>query len=100
MDIKIKWVEKHVIYPAFGYALPLERVVYIRKDLPKMTHKFVLTHEKYHVDDGAKWWVWREIKANAYAAVRHPIGFLRIVWMSVSSFDRWVMYFKRIKDNK
>ena len=64
------------LYPRFGLALPDKQQVYVRGDLPRCVKRFVIRHEVYHLGDKGQWWVLREVKANAHAAIRHPIGFL------------------------
>ena len=83
-QIKIRYVQKKELFPAFGYATENTQTVRIRKDLPKPFQKFVLAHELYHLKDWANQekkgedhhWLWEEIKANFYATLRHPIGAL------------------------
>jgi hypothetical protein len=74
------------LHPRFGLALPDEQQVYVREDLPRCVKRFVTTHELYHLRDKAQWWVWREIKATAHAAMRHPIGFIACVFMSLAPY--------------
>jgi hypothetical protein len=84
---------KKELYPRFGYAS--EQVAYVRGDLPNCVRKFVTEHELYHLRDDAKWWVWREIKANIAGALKHPLGFLGCVLMSLAPY-RLRYYWKRI----
>ena len=84
---------KKELYPRFGYAS--EQVAYARGDLPNCVRKFVTEHELYHLRDDAKWWVWREIKANIAGALKHPLGFLGCVLMSLVP-SRLRYYWKRI----
>ena len=71
------------LYPRFGLALPVKNLVYVRDDLPGHVKRFVISHELYHLGDKAQWWIWREVKANAHAAIRRPIGFIACVLMSL-----------------
>jgi len=84
------------LYPRFGLALPEKQQVYVREDLPACVKRFVISHELYHLVDKAQWWVWREIKANAHAAIRHPIGFIACVMMSLAPY-RLRYYAQRIR---
>ena len=43
----------------------------------------------------AKWWVWREVKANMAGALRHPVGFMLCVVLS-SAPARLGYYYKRL----
>lgn len=95
MSLEINIVSKDKIYPAFGYAFPEKELIYIRVDLPYNLYKFVLSHEKYHITDKAKFWLWREIKANVVAAYKYPIGFIECLIMSLT-YDRFKYYVKRI----
>ena len=70
----IKFVQKSKLYPAFGRAYPGHDLIEIRSDLPKITRKFLISHESFHLRDKAKNWIWREIKANVYAGFLHPVG--------------------------
>ncbi|MBU4308225.1 MAG: hypothetical protein KJ566_00310 [Nanoarchaeota archaeon] len=49
--MKIKYVSKEKLFPAFGDATEIPPKIRIRKDLPKVVKRFVLEHEKYHIKD-------------------------------------------------
>lgn len=83
------------LYPRFGLALSETKQVYVRKDLPACVKRFVISHELYHLGDKSQWWVWREIKATAHAAIRHPRGFMACVLMSPAPY-RLRYYGRRI----
>jgi hypothetical protein len=72
-----------------------QKKAYIRDDLPGFVKKFVTAHELYHLRDKAKWWVWREIKANIAGAFKHPMGFVVCALMSMAPYRLWY-YWKRI----
>ena len=91
----IKYVPKQNLYPRFGYAIPKKSLVLVRADLPEPVKKFVVQHELYHLEDKSKWWVWREIKANAYGAWKHPWGFIVCCVMSMAPY-RIKYYYNRI----
>jgi hypothetical protein len=78
----IEYCRKETIYPAYGKAYPEEGKAYVRKDLPRPVQQFVESHERYHLADPSRWWLWREIRANWHAAWKHPIGFGICVLMS------------------
>jgi hypothetical protein len=84
------------LYPRFGLALPEKNQVYVRRDLPQPVKRFVISHELYHLGDKAQWWIWREAKANVHAAMRHPIGFVGCVLMSLTPYRLWY-YWQRIR---
>ena len=92
---EVIYVSKKDLYPRFGYAQPNRQIAYVREDLPNSVRKFVTAHELYHLRDKSKWWVWREIKANIAGALKHPIGFLGCVMMSLAPY-RLRYYWKRI----
>jgi hypothetical protein len=83
------------LYPRFGLALPNKEEVYVREDLPRCVKRFVIRHELYHLVDKAEWWVLREIKATVHATMRHPIGFIACVLMSLAPYRLWY-YAQRI----
>jgi hypothetical protein len=87
---------REVLYPRFRFAFPDKQQVYVRDDLPGCVKRFVISHELYHLKDKAQWWIWREIKANTYAAIRHPIGFIACVLMSLAPYRLWY-YGQRIR---
>ncbi|MFH2074242.1 MAG: hypothetical protein ABIJ57_02670 [Pseudomonadota bacterium] len=64
------------------------RMVWVSHDLPSAASRFVCEHEIYHLDDRCKWTPWREVKANAYAAAKHPVGAAQAAWMTVRSWER------------
>ena len=73
--------------------------MFVQEGLPKKVNEFVIEHEQYHITDMiAKWWVWREIKANCYAGIRHPVGFFHTLYLTLSSWDRIKLYIKRSQD--
>jgi hypothetical protein len=74
------------LYPRFGLALPDKQQVYVRDDLPGCVKRFVMSHELYHLKDKAEWWVFKEVKANIHAAIRHPIGFIACVLLSLAPY--------------
>ena len=91
----IVYVNKEAIYPRFGYADPETNTVSIRNDLPGSVRKFVTAHEVYHLEDKAKWWIWREIKANAYAGWKNPLGLILCMLMSLAPY-RLKYYWDRV----
>jgi hypothetical protein len=91
----IIYVPKEKLYPRFGYALLTTQIAYVREDLPACVKKFVTVHERYHLRDNAQWWVWREIRANIAGALKHPIGFMICVLMSLAPY-RLKYYWQRI----
>jgi len=96
MKSKIKYVSKNKLYPAFGEADIKKNTVYIRKDLPNVVKRFIKEHELYHIKDESKIILWREIKANIYGAIKHPLGFLLCIIMSLSPY-RLKFYFNRFR---
>ena len=97
-DVKMAEViycNKKQLYPKYGYAVPSQQVVYARDDLPGFVKEFVIAHELYHLQDKAKWWVWREIKANIAGALKYPMGFVICALMSLAPYRLWY-YCKRI----
>ena len=95
MKSKVKYVSKKRLYPAFGEAHIGKKVVYVRKDLPKIVKKSVKEHELYHLKDKSKVIFWREIKANFYGLFKRPLGFLLCLIMSLAP-SRLKFYFNRI----
>lgn len=87
--MEVRYINKNYLYPAFGKALMKEQIALVRQDL----------HDLYHLGDSAKWWLWREIKANSYGAWKHPIGFLYCCMLSLS-WDRLKFYYRRFKKGK
>lgn len=80
--VKIKYVTKKALFPAFGLANFETKTVYIRKDLPKLAREFVLQHELYHIKDYDSltkrkegYSVFKgEIKANFFPFLKDPMG--------------------------
>ena len=97
--MEVRYINKNYLYPAFGKALMKEQIALVRQDLPEIVQSFVKEHELYHLGDSAKWWLWREIKANSYGAWKHPIGFLYCCVLSLSC-DRLKFYYNRFKKGK
>ncbi len=105
--LKINYVPKTKIYPAFGEAWEKTQTINIRKDLPKAVQKFLIEHEKFHLKDWAHLnknkkeynWIIGELKAGFYGAIKHPFGFLICFLMSLSP-SRLKFYWKRFKEGK
>ena len=83
------------LYPRFGLALTERQQVYVREDLPDRVKRFVISHELYYLGDKAQWSVWGEIKVTVHAAMRHPVGFIACVSMSLMPY-RLRYYGRRI----
>jgi len=94
--VKTVYIPKEILAPFFGLADAEKKVVYIREDLPPKVRDFVKLHEWYHLKDQARSWVWREIKANAAAALKNPMGFIWCLVLSCAK-DRLGLYWRRIK---
>jgi hypothetical protein len=84
--MKVVHARKSSLYPAFGMADEENQTAHVRGDLPRPVLEFVTAHELYHLKDKARWWVWREIKANATGALKHPIGFAACMLMSLTPY--------------
>jgi len=93
--MKVVYVGESTLYPAFGSADVESQIACVREDLPRLVKNFVAAHELYHLKDKAHWWVWKEIKANAAGALKHPIGFAACVLMSMRPY-RLKYYRQRI----
>jgi len=90
--IKIKYVKKKEIFPAFGLAYFETKIIYIRDDLPKIAKKFVLAHELYHIKDYENLKsknkeykvVLGELKANFFPFLKDPIGGIFTLFLSLN----------------
>jgi len=92
---QIIYLPREKLYPRFGYSKPSKQIAYVREDLPGCVKKFVTAHERYHLGNSAKWGVWREMRANIAGALKHPIGFMVCVFMSLAPY-RLKYYWQRI----
>ena len=90
-------VSRADLYPYFGYANPELSTVWVRSDLPRAVHAFVLAHELYHLQDKAKNVLWREIKANIAGLCKHPLGGIWCLWMTITDPARWRLYLSRFR---
>jgi hypothetical protein len=93
--MRIIYQKKEVLYPRFGRVLSADQLASVREDLPGRMKDFVVFHELYHLKDRSRWWVWREIKANAYGALHEPVGFLVCVLLSLQPY-RLKYYMNRL----
>lgn len=89
--MEIKVVPAAELYPFIGYANP-DGLIEIADCLDIDEYDFVRLHEIFHTTDEARWWVWREIKANVYAGWHHPKGFFKVVWRTAWDFKRIYTY--------
>lgn len=83
-EIKVNFVPKDSLFPAFGTAFRDE--VRVREDLSPRVKRFVLAHELYHAGDYAEWggWIGKEVRANIVPAVSDPVGFTSTVFASLT----------------
>jgi len=95
--MKIKYVSKEKLFPAFGEVKG--KIVYVRKDLPKIVRNFVKEHELYHLIDKSDFWIWREFKANLHGFMKYPFGFLLCGVMSLTP-SRLKFYLDRFRKGK
>lgn len=93
--MRVKYVQREMLGPAFGIAYVEQQVALVREDLPPLVKDFVKLHEMYHLKDNAGWWVWREVKASGAGALKQPLGFLLCVLLSLAPY-RLNYYWKRI----
>lgn len=96
LEYKVEFVDKEAIAPAFGYAK--NHTAFVRRDLRPAVKQFVLTHELYHLQDKAVWggWLGKEIRANISATMKHPLGFVQTVILSLKP-DRIRFYIHRAR---
>ena len=98
----ISYVPKEeIIDEGYGYCSYTYKYIRIRDSLPFYIKKFVLAHELQHEKDFEKWGgnkhvLWAEVKANFIGSIKHPIGFIGCVMMSIFSIKRWKLYINRI----
>ncbi|MDP2934107.1 MAG: hypothetical protein Q8N81_08370 [bacterium] len=95
-EVKIEYVQKSKIYPAFGQSFV--STAEIREDLSPRVKRFVRAHELYHIGDAVYGggWIGREIRANLMPALSDPVGFAFTVVASLSP-DRLGFYWERFK---
>lgn len=94
--MKIKYVSKNKLYPAFGDSNIKTQTIWIRKDLPNVVKRFVKDHELYHLRDKSQNVFWREVKANVHSAIIHPLGLIVTIILSLQPY-RIKFYIQRIK---
>lgn len=97
--MEINYVNKEDIAPAFGNANSTTMVINIRNDLSHGATAFIKEHELFHLRDSDGFWLWREIKANFVGALKHPIGFVIICFLSLS-ITRLKFYVNRFTISK
>ncbi|MEK9180784.1 MAG: hypothetical protein AAB871_00950 [Patescibacteria group bacterium] len=94
-QVRVKYVSKDWIYPAFGLAF-LDTAE-VRSDLNPRVKRFVRAHELYHLGDSAKWggWIGREIRANVACGLVDPTGLTLTIFASLNR--RLLFYWDRFK---
>jgi len=83
---------------AYGLTRYSLKAIYIREDLPSCVKKSILAHERQHEKDyrrGFNLFI-RELRGNI-AGMRHPIGFITCVIMTIFSVSRWKFYLNYFK---
>lgn len=84
------------VYVTFPDKLDLPPEIWISDRLKGSAWSCVFDHELYHSADNSTNIFWREVKANWYGLRKHPIGFCRVLWMSLS-VSRLKLYYRRIR---
>lgn len=97
--MEVRYVDKLVLFPAFGKAHLEKQIAYVRNDLPKAVQDFVAAHEVYHLSDKSGSWIWREIKASLCIDWKHWRGFILCAIMSLT-LERLKFYASRFKVTK
>ena len=92
-----KIVYSSCLFPAYGYCDLKKQTIFISIFLTHDEFNFILEHEKFHLFDNSKFWIWREIKANIFAGICYPKGFLSILFNTLSNKDRLKYYWQRFK---
>ncbi len=85
--------------PKYGYSNNVN-TIWIDKGLPNYVARFIREHEAFHIRDKSKNWLWREVKANTFAAICHPLGFVYVTWHTIFSLERIKYYIQRVKTKK
>ena len=104
--MKVRYVEKEKLYPYMGAVFYKTGKIFIRKDLPQPVQKFVLEHEKFHIQDYRKqqergWYnpiFWWEIKATAYGFFKHPSGAILALILSLKRLPRLIYSYIHTKE--
>jgi len=100
----VKYIPKEeMIDEYFGLCSYNKKTIFIRNDIPKYIQIFVLAHERQHEKDyknGIKGTLWLEIRANVLGGLKHPIGFIGCIILTIFTFKRWKLYIKRIVKGK
>jgi len=95
----VAFVEPKLLSPAYGHADRKRMVALVRADLPGCLKPNVLCHELFHLRDDAEGWLWRELRANVYAALHFPLGFVVGTLMTLGSAERRRFYAALIKSH-
>jgi len=65
-------------------------------------YEFIFDHEVYHTNQTADEYhmavIWSEVRANWYAMKRHPFGFIRVLFMTLTDKTRLKLYIDKIKN--
>jgi len=83
----------------YGYCSDEYKLIYILETLPNYVKKFVLSHEIQHsldLENGFKSGWWMEIRANLFSGLKHPVGFIGCIIMTIFSVERWKYYIRRV----
>lgn len=91
------WFEERNIGHLNGFAWPDEGYAVVKEELSESVHKFVASHEDYHLDDDTSNAVLRELKASVHAGIRHPKGALKVIVQTLFDRARMKHYHRLIK---
>jgi len=90
-DIKLKFVEKEEIAPAFGVSYYSDNKILVRKDLPEDIRNHVILHEVVH-QLGYR----DELSANLMAFFKDPTGWLKTAKVTLEDPERRKFYLSKI----
>lgn len=71
--------------------------IFVADWLPESVQAFIVKHEVKHTTQIYRNEFLREIDANLYALWYYPIGGLRVLWMSLTSWRRLKLYWLRFR---
>lgn len=77
----------------YGFADTVHNIVYVSRQLPINVQNFVIKHETRHTQQNCKYRLIREIDANMYAMWYYPLGGLKTLWKSITSWTRFKVYY-------
>jgi len=90
MEVKTKYVTKKEIYPLFSNSDVKKKIIFIRKDLSKISKEFLEVYELNYMKSKYKHWFCKLITSGIKSFFKKPLG---AIWTLILSLHPYRIKF-------